>query len=416
MSHEGMLSGYRVLDITDERGSLCGKALADLGADVIKIERPGGSSTRNIGPFYHDVPDPEKSLYWFAFNAGKRGITLDITTADGQDILKRLVKSADFLIESFTPGYLDKLGLGYAEVSKINSRIIMVSITGFGQEGPYSKYKASDIVVWALSGMMNLIGEPDRPPLIPSYPHSFLFGEMQGAVGAMIALYQRHLTGHGQHVDVSAHMALVAPTQPEVIGNWVLYGDIVKRSGRTRVRPLSGVSMPCLWRCKDGDVSFLMQAGAAVTQANKTLAKWIESEGTATDAFKKINWDTFSWDHVTQELAEEITKSVSGFFLKHTKKELFEGALKEDIQLYPSLTPGEMLQFNQLIERGYWVKVAHPELDTDITYPGAFVRSTETACEIQRRAPLIGEHNEAIYKELGLSSEELLALKKARVI
>jgi len=160
---EGMLSPYRVLDLTDTNGLLCGKLLGDLGADVIKIERPGGDAARNLGPFYHDEADPEKSLFWFAFNTSKRGITLDIETAEGQETLKSLVKGADFVIESFPPGYLDRLGLGYSALEKINPRIILVSITPFGQTGPYKDYKAPDIVAFAMGGYMYPFGDPDRP-------------------------------------------------------------------------------------------------------------------------------------------------------------------------------------------------------------------------------------------------------------
>ncbi|RPI50700.1 MAG: CoA transferase, partial [Deltaproteobacteria bacterium] len=149
---EGMLSLYRVLDLTDEKGLMCGKILGDLGADVIKIEKPGGDLTRNIGPFYHDETDPEKSLFWFAFNNNKRGVTLNIEKADGQEIFKQLVKSADVIVESFPLGYMDKLGLGYSNLEKFKPGIIMVSITPFGQTGPYKDYKISDIVAWALGG------------------------------------------------------------------------------------------------------------------------------------------------------------------------------------------------------------------------------------------------------------------------
>lgn len=130
---DGAMGPYRVLDLTDEKGLLCGKLFADLGADVIKVERPGGDPARNIGPFYKDIPDPQKSLFWFAYNTGKRSITLNIESSDGQQLLKRLVKSADFLVESFTPGYMDKLGLGYQALSQLNPRLIMTSITAFGQ-------------------------------------------------------------------------------------------------------------------------------------------------------------------------------------------------------------------------------------------------------------------------------------------
>ena len=127
--NEKALSPYRVLDLTDEKGLLCGKIFADLGADVIKIERPGGDPARNIGPFYNDVPHPEKSLFWFAYNTGKRSITLNIETSDGRELLKRLVKNADFLVESFPPGYMESLGLGYQALSELNPRLIMTSIT-----------------------------------------------------------------------------------------------------------------------------------------------------------------------------------------------------------------------------------------------------------------------------------------------
>ena len=135
-----MLSSYRVLDLTNEKGFLCGKALGDFGADVIKVEKPGGEPDRNKAPFFHDEADPEKSLYWFAFNANKRSITLDIETADGREIFKKLVKTADVVVESFKPGYMDKIGLGYSVLSEVNPRIILTSISGFGQKGPYRDF------------------------------------------------------------------------------------------------------------------------------------------------------------------------------------------------------------------------------------------------------------------------------------
>ena len=129
---ESMLGPYRVLDLSDEKGLLCGKILGDLGADVLKVEKPSGDSARKLGPFYHDEPDPEKSLFWFALNTSKRGVTLDIDTADGREIFKKLVKKADFVIETFKPGYLESLGLGYKDLEKINPAVILVSITPFG--------------------------------------------------------------------------------------------------------------------------------------------------------------------------------------------------------------------------------------------------------------------------------------------
>ena len=412
-----MLSCYRVLDLTNERGFLCGKVLADLGADVIKIERPGGDPARNIRPFYHDIAHPERSLYWFAFNGNKKSITLDIERTDGQEILKKLVKTADVLIESFDPSYMDKQRLGYTILSQINPMIVMTSISSFGQKGPYKEYKASEIVLWALSGMMYMVGDPDRPPLLSSYPHAYLFGAMQGAIGTVTALYQREIIGRGQQVDVSAQLSLVWTTGLEVQGIWDFFKQIFKREGRMRLRTGTGVRTPILWRCKDGDVGFFMLLGVNFIKANTALVEWIKSEGVNSGIMGEIDWAEVNWDEITEDMACEINEVLTKFFSMHSKQELFEGAIKRGIQIVPALTAKETREFTQLAERNYWLKISHPELNTTITYPGGFIRSTETACGIRHRAPLIGEHNEEIYKkELGLSGKDLITLKQSGII
>lgn len=203
------LAGYRVLDLTDEKGHLCGKLLGDLGADVIKIEPPGGDPGRCRGPFYKDIPDPEKSLQWFFTGLNKRGITLNIETVDGRELFKRLVRTADFLIESYEPGYMESLDLGYEALEKVNPAIIMTSITHFGQRGPYAHYKASDLVGVSMGGLARLFGELNGPPTRISAPQYYFLGAAQGAVGSMVAHYHRELTGEGQHVDVSCQQAVL---------------------------------------------------------------------------------------------------------------------------------------------------------------------------------------------------------------
>ena len=176
-NYTGMLSPYRALDLTDEKGLLCGKILADLGVDVIKIEKPGGDSTRTIGPYYHDEADPEKSLYWFSYNTNKRGITLDIEKSEGQEIFRELVKNIDIVIESFPPGYMKKLGLDYLELEKINPGIIHASITPYGQTGPYKDLKYSDLTLYAMGGYMSTIGYDDRSPVrISHHFQTYLHG------------------------------------------------------------------------------------------------------------------------------------------------------------------------------------------------------------------------------------------------
>src|SRR4030042_5929039 len=203
----GMLDGRTALDLTDEKGYFCGKILGDLGADVIKIERPGGDPGRRIGPFYKDECHPEKSLFWLTYNTSKRGITLNIETADGKALFMELLRRSDFVIESFPPGYLNRLALSYEEMSRINSRLIWVSITPFGQEGPYSSFKTSDLVSMAMGGLAYITGYPERPPVRIGLPQSYLLAASHGVAGALIAHYYRGKSGVGQQVDVSSQEA-----------------------------------------------------------------------------------------------------------------------------------------------------------------------------------------------------------------
>jgi len=420
----GMLSPYRILDLTDEKGLLCGKLLGDLGADVIKIERPGGDPARNTGPFYHDQADPEKSLFWFAFNTSKRGITLDIETADGKEIFKRLVKSADFVIESCPPGYMDKLDLGYSALEKLDPGIIMVSITPFGQTGPYKDYKAPDIVAWAMGGYMYPFGDVDRPPIrISHHSHAFLHAASEAAVGAMMALYHRELTGEGQHVDVSIQESVA---RLDMTPKWDMLGVSLRRGewlASTNLRARH------VWPCKDGYVIWYYWAGPLASLWTRPFIEWIQEEGMADDFLLGINWETLGVPqpdetatveeivgHVEKVLAraEEPTRK---FFMAHTKTELHEGAVKRRLMICPVTTAPDIMESVQLAAREFWVDVEHPELGTTITYPGPWASSSELSPRISCRAPLIGEHNQEVYqKELGISREDLVKWKQAKVI
>ena len=411
-----LLGSYRVLDLTDEKGFLCGKILADMGADVIKIEKPGGDKSRNLGPFYHEMPDPEKNLFWFAYNLNKRGITLDIEARDGQQIFKKLVKTADFVIESFPPEYLDGLGLGYTVLSEINPRMIMTSITPFGLDGPYKNYKASDIVVMAMSGLLYSIGYADRPPVWISHPHAFLLAAAEAAAGIMVALHHRRRIGEGQHISTSAQELLLDSTWD--IPTWWFADKIVRgREGGYYVQPATKLRCRQHWPCKDGYITFFFYGGTMASGGNEALTEWMASEGFANDYLSKMNWVEFDWAKMTQEEVNLLEEIAGRFFLSHTKKELYEGAVKRGIMLYSLSDSKDILESKQLKERQYWVEVDHPELATRITYPGAFAKLSETPIKVKRRAPLIGEHNSEIYEdELCLSKEEMLILKQAKVI
>ena len=411
-----MLEPYRVLDLTDSKGWMCGKNLADLGADVIKIEKPGGDHDRGLGPFYKDIPHPEKSLFWFAYNSNKRGITLNIETDDGQEVFRRLVKSADFVIESFPPGYMDSLGLGYSDLNKINPRLIVTSITPFGQSGPYKDYVASDITVMAMSGLLYLSGDPDRPPVRISFPQACLFAGAEGAVGSLMALNYRQMTGEGQHVDISMQRS-VFPATFEVIFWWHNSKFIRKRQGPARIVPTTGVIVQQIWACKDGYVTFYFFGGPWAAQ-NRRLVEWMDKGGFATGHLKQIDWERLDWSKITtQDEVNKLEEPLKKFFLKHTKRELLEGAIERDIMLGPLFTMEDILKDDQLRHRGSWVEVEHQELGRSVTYPGAWVKASETPLKTRRRAPLIGEHNDEIYlDELGFSKEEVVVLKKEGVI
>jgi len=413
---KGLLSSCRVLDLTDEKGFLCGKILADLGADVIKIEKPGGDKARNLGPFYHNVPDLEKSLYWFAYNLNKRGITLNIEAREGQQILTKLVQTADFILESFTPGYLDELDLSYIKLSQTNPRIIMTSITPFGQTGPYRHYKASDIEVMAMGGLMYITGNPEQPPLRISLPQAFLLASAHGAAASMVAHFYRETSGEGQHVDVSAQECVLWEIA-NAIPLWELNQNILKRAGSYIAGRWTGTKQHLLWKCKNGYVLFYILGGAFGVKTNRAIVKWMEEGNIAPEHLKNFNWNAFDMATQTQEMQNQIEIHISKLFSMFTKEELYNEALKRGIMLCPVNTSKDIFENAQLKDRDFWVDINHPELSTDIKYPGTFARLSETPLTIRCRAPLIGEHNLEIYQgELGLSSSELNDLLHAGVI
>jgi len=412
----GLLRSLRVLDLSDEKGYLCGKVLGDLGADVIKIETPGGDPGRRIGPFYHDIVDPENSLYWFAYNANKRSITLNIEASDGQEIFKAMVKKADFLIESFYPGYLASLGLAYEDLVKIKRDLIMVSITPFGQTGPYKDYKGSDLVCAAMSGFMSSCGDPDRAPLRIGFPQAYLHAGAEAAAGAMIAYYYRETTGEGQHVDISAQQAIFWALG-HILAFWDLHKEVMGRVGQFRIGLSADAKQRQLWRCKDGYVSFQIYGGRFGAKSNRAIVDWMKTEGMADEFLLGINWEEFDMARVDQALMDRIEEPIGKFLLTKTMAEFEEAAIERDIVIFAVNTFEKIVNHPQLRARNFWVDVMHPELKTTITYPVAFIKLSEIPLQMYRCAPLIGEHNEQIYlKELKFSRAKLVQLKQARII
>jgi benzylsuccinate CoA-transferase BbsE subunit len=414
-AQEGLLSRYRALDLTDEKGMLCGKILADLGMEVIKVEPPGGDPARNIGPFYHNQPDPEKSLFWFALNMNKRGITLNLNSEDGLQIFKQFIPKVDLIIESFPVGFLGRLGLSYQELSQINRQIIMASITGFGQTGPYKDFKAPDIVCMAMGGEMNLTGDPDRPPLRIGVPQAYFHSGGEAAIACLGALWHREMTGEGQYIDVSVQdsVAWLGFYNQAV---WDLSRLNITRQGGQRFIG-HGIKFRFLFPCADGFVSFLAIGGETRAESQKKLVEWMDREGLADDFIKNFDWVSHSVLKLTDELAEKMGQIFKRFFLTKTKKELFDFAIQNGCLLAPINTTEDIAKNEHFQARGFWAEVEHPELNTVLTYPGFPYSFSEASCKVIRRAPLIGEHNsEVLGRELGLTPDELITLKSGGII
>ena len=415
---QGFLPPYRVLDISEELGAYCGRLLADLGADVIKIEPPGGDPSRRLGPFYHDQPHDERSLFWFIHHAGKRGITLDLVSESGRSLFKRLLAKADVVVESFLPGYLDRLGIGPAALMAEKPDLVVTSITPFGQSGPYQRYQASDLELMALSGCMSVAGEPDKPPVRVTHPQASYWAGTYATAGTVLALIHRGNTGEGQHVDVSAQAALVS-----ALGHapsfWDLNREDQKRHGVYLVgRSVTGAKMQVLWPCRDGYLNFIIYGGEMGRKTNQEIVRWMLEKGMDVPAFlREKEWARFHIATVTQEEIDTIEAAIAPFFRQVTKAEFYQGVIERDMLGFPDATPEDILADAHLEARGFWEDVPHPELGTILCYPGAFARAEGVEIGIKRRAPLTGEHNEAIYRnELGLSTEELRPLYEGGVI
>jgi crotonobetainyl-CoA:carnitine CoA-transferase CaiB-like acyl-CoA transferase len=368
-----------------------------------------------MGPFFHDQADPEKSLYWFAYNSDKRGITLDIETKDGKQIFKQLAKTSDFVIESFDPGYLDRLGLGYEDLKRVKRDVILTSITPFGRTGPYSGYQAPEIVEMGMSGVLFLTGDSDRPPLSMNLPQACLHAGADAAVGTLIAYHHRRKTGEGQQVDVSLQQS-TAWFLAMALPYWEIDQVIMNRVGTFRSGSSSGTLQRQVWPCKDGYIFFFMFGGQQGAKTGRQLVKWMDEEGAGNEFLRNFEWELFDMATATQELIDKLSKPIEDFFATRTKKEALEAAITRSISICPLLGMQDILEDANLAFRGFWFQLEYPELQSTIPHPKQFIRSSENTVETQFRAPLIGEHNAEIYAELGLSMGQVIALKEAKVI
>jgi crotonobetainyl-CoA:carnitine CoA-transferase CaiB-like acyl-CoA transferase len=391
-----LLSSYRVIDLADDTGIFCGRILGDLGADVIKVEPLSGDSARNIGPFHHDEHGAESSLYWQLYAINKRSVTLNIEASENRDSLLQLVRSSHFLVESFQPGYLDSLGLGYADLRRENPMLIYVSITPFGQTGPYRDLHATDMTGMALSGFMHLTGDEDRPPVRSTVPQFWTLGGAAGAAGAMVAHQQRRLTGVGQHVDVSCQQA-VARTLSHAPQYWDLNRVNLKRRGP--FRPVGDRAMRVNWECADGYVNFIQPGGVVGGRNMAALCAWMDDEGFGVPLLSETDFGSIGFGMITVEILEAMNVGLGRFFQANTKGYLADGALKRRVLLFPVNTPADVYDYPQLAARNYFQRITPPTGDPYDTL-GMFVRSSAKPLGIRRRAPMLGEHTFEVLNEL----------------
>jgi crotonobetainyl-CoA:carnitine CoA-transferase CaiB-like acyl-CoA transferase len=377
--------------------------LADLGADVIKIERPEGDPGRGIPPFAGDTPHPDKSLHFLHRNANKRGVTLRLDTVEGSNILKRLVKTADVLVDNSPPDYMAGLGLDYSVLSGINPELIMASITEFGHSGPYKEYKGSNLVDFAMSGIMITSGYPGKEPcLLPGSP-AYDSASVHASVSIVAALYMRGTTGQGQYIDTSVHVTSRTGLYPWIIPN---YSYALNPGGPP---PTSenrmGAQIYPVYPCKDGFIRII----ALTPRQWDALMRVLDNP----DVLQTEEWRSFMYRIGN---ADDLYALMLEFTTKYTMRELFEAGRREGVPIAPILSIADFYNSPQTKAREYFVEVDHP-VAGKADYPGPPYKWTETPATVRRPAPCLGEHNEEVYcQEMGLSGDDLASLTGGGIV
>ncbi len=410
------LDDIRVLDLADEKGQYCGKLLADMGADVIKVEPPGGDPARRIGPFVDDIPHPDRSLFFWHYNTNKRGITSNLDTPEGRDLFRRLVATADIVIETFSPGHLDGLGLGYAALSEARPDLIVASITPFGQWGPFRDYMAGDLVTLALGGPMGVSGYSrnengvyDTPPIRGTGYQGQHISSHYAAVSTLIALEARYTIGGGQHVDVSMHDCAAVCTETPVPA-YLTSGEVAQRqTGRHATINPSG---PSTYPTRDGGyVNFVV--GGMTPEAFAKTVEWLDSQGAAEDLTDPLYLDS---EYLGSRM-QHVMGVLGRFVATQDMRAVWRAAQEVGQTWGPINSPEDLVDDPHLRDRGFFHELHHPELGRTITYPGEPYLLSGTPWSLRRRAPLVGEHNEELYcRELGLSKHDLTVLAAVRAI
>ncbi len=403
---EQALSDVKVLDITHHiAGPYCTKLLADYGADVIKIERPGaGDPSRGMGPFLGDDPHPDKSGLFLHLNTSKRGVTLNLTSGSGRKLFRELLDGVDILVESFAPRVMPSLGQAYEELEKVNPKLVMTSISNFGQSGPYRDFKASELILYGMGGAMNETGTLDRYPLKKGGNVIQYQAGTIAAVATMLALFSSRLQGIGQHVDVP-----IFESQMGTIDRRMSHLLSYQYNGETSYRPdplQEPAGFPVgVYACNDG---FFQIAGGFVFWSR--ICQMMDRPDLADDP----GFNTPQGQRDSENL-ERFSVIWYPWIAEHTKLEIVTAGQAAGVLCGPISTSEDLLNEPHWKERGFWEEIEHP-VAGKITYPGAPFKMAETPWQASRPAPQLGEHNAEIFGELGYSREDLARLRESGVI
>jgi crotonobetainyl-CoA:carnitine CoA-transferase CaiB-like acyl-CoA transferase len=415
----GALDGLKVLEVGGEVGALCGKLLADLGAQVTKVEPPEGDPTRRYGPFYQDQPDLNRSLHFWHYNTNKRSITLNLRCSSGRQLFERLVSSTDALIDAYPAGELDALGIGFPALERINPGLVMAAITPFGQTGPYHNYVATDLTAMAFAGPVWSCGYDDHtiPPVRPAGDQAYHTACTFAAIGIIAAIFHRDRAGKGQFIDANIHAASNISTEGATVG-WILGKRTAQRRTGGAASPVPSLSWQV--RCKDGRYLNIGPVPRTV-EVWLSLAAWLNEEGIIEDLAEQVKVPdaeaVLRRDRVSVEAWQPLFDGIHELAARKSAYEMFMEGQSRGLMWGIEYTPEETLDDPHFVARGFGVEVEHPELGRTFRYPGAPFRLTRTPWRIRRRAPLLGEDNDTVYVgELGLEGPDLVALAESRVI
>ncbi|MBD1381700.1 CaiB/BaiF CoA transferase family protein [Metabacillus arenae] len=390
------LKGITILEIGDQLTQFAGKLLADMGAQVIKVEPSEGAPSRNIGPFYKDIPDKNGSLYFWNYNTSKKSITLDIDTKEGQEKILSLLDDADVILEGNKPGQMKEWGLDYDTLSRKFPGLVYCSVTPFGQDGPWSNYQSSDIAQLALGGIMAATGYddiPDAPPIAPTGGQSFHLTGYFAAMGIVSALLYRDFKSQGQYIDISVHDCVTVSTEMS-LPYWIYQKEhVIRQTGR---HALPNRSVRWNLKCKDGKYILVLNTYLDVKRW-KSLVSWLSSHQLEED----LGDERYTNDKFRAERMEHVTDVLERFCNQFESEYIYHTAQSIGLPWAPVRAPEDMIHDKHLNEdRNVFASVYHPELNESLTYPGAPYKFYETPWNIKKRPPLLGEHNDEVLHSL----------------